>query len=157
MNFFFAFGRYSLLASMFFWSIFTSFCWKCLLWKILNINFKLVWWNGKIHLITSSYLLVKSKAGDRSQGRPESFFSLATTPRCRGGHYSLPWIAPLYPWSIAEPLGTPNPLDYRLVFLLLKTNSNHLAWIGWSIWISKYQRILYISFSKILICTQSIY
>ena len=23
-------------------------------------------------------------------------FSIATTPRCRGGHYSFPWIAPLY-------------------------------------------------------------
>ena len=24
-------------------------------------------------------------------------FSIATTPRCRGGHY---WIAPLYPWYV---------------------------------------------------------
>ena len=24
-------------------------------------------------------------------------FSIATTPRCRGGHFSFPWIAPLYP------------------------------------------------------------
>ena len=24
-------------------------------------------------------------------------FSIATTPRCSGGHYSFPWIAPLYP------------------------------------------------------------
>ena len=24
-------------------------------------------------------------------------FSIATTPRCRGGHYSIPWITPLYP------------------------------------------------------------
>ena len=24
-------------------------------------------------------------------------FSIATTPRCRGGRYSFPWIAPLYP------------------------------------------------------------
>ena len=24
-------------------------------------------------------------------------FSVATTPRCRGGPYSFPWIAPLYP------------------------------------------------------------
>ena len=23
-------------------------------------------------------------------------FSIATTPRCRGGGYSFPWIAPLY-------------------------------------------------------------
>ena len=24
-------------------------------------------------------------------------FSMATTPRCRGGRYSFPWIASLYP------------------------------------------------------------
>ena len=24
-------------------------------------------------------------------------FSIATTPRCRGGCYSILWIAPLYP------------------------------------------------------------
>ena len=23
--------------------------------------------------------------------------SIATTSRCRGGHHSIPWIAPLYP------------------------------------------------------------
>ena len=23
-------------------------------------------------------------------------FSIATTPRCRGGRYSFPWVAPLY-------------------------------------------------------------
>ena len=33
-------------------------------------------------------------------GDPKSPFSIATTPRCRGGCYSFPWIAPLYPWSI---------------------------------------------------------
>ena len=21
-------------------------------------------------------------------------------PKCRGGRYSIPWIAPLYPWSL---------------------------------------------------------
>ena len=26
--------------------------------------------------------------------------SIASTPRCRRGHHSFPWIAPLYPWSI---------------------------------------------------------
>ena len=30
---------------------------------------------------------------------PKSHFSIATTPRCKGGRYSFPWIAPLYPWS----------------------------------------------------------
>ena len=27
-------------------------------------------------------------------------FSIASTPRCRGGRYSIPWIAPLYPWYV---------------------------------------------------------
>ena len=27
-------------------------------------------------------------------------FSVATTPKCKGGCYSIPWIAPLYPWSL---------------------------------------------------------
>ena len=27
-------------------------------------------------------------------------FSIATTPRWRGRHHSIPWIAPLYPWSL---------------------------------------------------------
>ena len=32
------------------------------------------------------------------EGNQKAPFSIATTPRCRGGRYSLPWIAPLYPW-----------------------------------------------------------
>ena len=31
------------------------------------------------------------------EGNPKAPFSIATTPRCRGGHYSFPWIDPLYP------------------------------------------------------------
>ena len=34
------------------------------------------------------------------EGDPKAPFSIATTPRCKGGHYSFPWIAPLYPWYI---------------------------------------------------------
>ena len=30
----------------------------------------------------------------------KALFSIATTPKCREGHYSFPWIAPLYPWYI---------------------------------------------------------
>ena len=29
-----------------------------------------------------------------------ALFSIATTPRCRGGCYSNPWIDRLYPWSV---------------------------------------------------------
>ena len=34
------------------------------------------------------------------EGNQKAPFSTATTPRCRGGRYSFPWIAPLYPWYI---------------------------------------------------------
>ena len=34
------------------------------------------------------------------EGYPKAHFSIATTLRCRGGRYSFPWIAPLYPWSL---------------------------------------------------------
>ena len=27
---------------------------------------------------------------------PKAPFLIATTPMCRGGHYSFPWMAPLY-------------------------------------------------------------
>ena len=31
------------------------------------------------------------------EGNLKAPFSIATTPRCRGGNYSIPWIALLYP------------------------------------------------------------
>ena len=31
------------------------------------------------------------------EGDQKAPFSIATTPRCRGGRYSFPWIDPLYP------------------------------------------------------------
>ena len=31
------------------------------------------------------------------EGDQKAPFSIATTPRYRGGRYSFPWIAPLYP------------------------------------------------------------
>ena len=33
------------------------------------------------------------------EDHPKAPFSIATIPRCRGGRYSFPGIAPLYPWS----------------------------------------------------------
>ena len=41
-----------------------------------------------------------SKVGDHGRGWSKSTFSIASTPRCRGGRYSIPWIAPFYPWSL---------------------------------------------------------
>ena len=34
------------------------------------------------------------------EGDPKAAFSIATTPKYRGGRYSIPWTAPLYPWSL---------------------------------------------------------
>ena len=34
------------------------------------------------------------------KGDPKILFSIATTPKCREGCHSFPWVAPLYPWSI---------------------------------------------------------
>ena len=33
------------------------------------------------------------------EGDPKAPFSVATTPRCRGGHYSFPRITPFYPYN----------------------------------------------------------
>ena len=38
-----------------------------------------------------------SKLATVVEGDEKIPFSIATTPRCRGGRYSFPWIAPLYP------------------------------------------------------------
>ena len=34
------------------------------------------------------------------EGDPKSPFSIATTPKCRGGRYPSLWIVPIYPWSL---------------------------------------------------------
>ena len=39
----------------------------------------------------------KVKLATIVEGDPKA---IATTPRCRGGRYSIPWIAPLYPWTV---------------------------------------------------------
>ena len=40
---------------------------------------------------------VKVKLSPLVEGDPKALFSIATTPRCREGCYSIPWIDPLYP------------------------------------------------------------
>ena len=52
------------------------------------------------HRICRSYIHIYIIVGDRSRGRPEGSFSIATTSRSRGRRYSFSWIAPLYPWSV---------------------------------------------------------
>ena len=39
----------------------------------------------------------KVKLATVVKGDQKPPFPIATTPRCRGGRYSFPWIVPLYP------------------------------------------------------------
>ena len=48
----------------------------------------------------TKYLGFVSKLATIVEGDPKAPFSIATTPRCRGGRYSIPLIAPLYPWTV---------------------------------------------------------
>ena len=41
----------------------------------------------------------KVKLATEIEGDPKAPFSIATTPSCWGGRYSIPRTAPLYPWS----------------------------------------------------------
>ena len=34
------------------------------------------------------------------EGDPKALFSIATTPMDWGGRFSIPWIAPFYPWYL---------------------------------------------------------
>ena len=49
--------------------------------------------------IIPTYIKVKVKLTTLVEGDPKVPFSIATTLGCRGGCHSIPWIAPLYPWS----------------------------------------------------------
>ena len=59
----------------------------------------LVSWSEKfLHLLINIGLEVsKVNLATIVEGDPKAPFSIATTPKCRGGRYSFPWIAPLYP------------------------------------------------------------
>ena len=43
----------------------------------------------------------KVKLATVVEGHPKAAFLVATTPRGRGGRYSFPGIAPLYPWYVS--------------------------------------------------------
>ena len=60
---------------------------------IFNIVLK---YNMYIYIYIYIYMCVLATI---VEGDPKAPFSIATTPRCRGGH-SIPWIAPLYPWTV---------------------------------------------------------
>ena len=61
---------------------------------IAGLEFKLAYYDIAVQYI-NHYKLATLVEGD-----PKASFSIATTPMSREGHYSIPWIAPLYPWSV---------------------------------------------------------
>ena len=74
----------------------------CVLWHIKPCGL----FNAKSSLSLSLYIYIyiyillyisRLTVVDNSLKAP---LSIATTLRCRGGHYSFPWIAPLYSWSV---------------------------------------------------------
>ena len=46
------------------------------------------------------YIVSKVKLVTVVKGDQKAPFSIATTPRSRGGRYSFTWIYPLYPWFV---------------------------------------------------------
>ena len=61
----------------------------------LSCLMKCVQFFKAISSLSLSYIY-KVKLATLVEGDPKAPLSIATTPRCRGGHYSFPWIAPLY-------------------------------------------------------------
>ena len=47
--------------------------------------------------LTIAIKLKKVKLATLVQGELKAPFSIATTPRCQGGRFSISWIAQLYP------------------------------------------------------------
>ena len=58
-----------------------------------RLNFTMI----RIRWPNLSYIKVKATV---VKGDLKTPFSIATTPRCRQGHYSFPGSTPLYPWSL---------------------------------------------------------
>ena len=65
-------------------------------WNTISLRWcEKLWVNNN-----NSWIISKVKLATIVEGDPNAPFSIATTPRCRGGRYSIPWIAPLYPWTV---------------------------------------------------------
>ena len=56
------------------------------------------WWWYSFKIIHMEYIQVKLVTV--VEGDQKAPFSIASTPRCREGHYSFPWIDTLYPWYV---------------------------------------------------------
>ena len=73
---------------------------------IFQTNYFIKIENSKISLFITGYdvfrkkdyyLIIRIKLATLVEGDLKAPFSIATTLRSRGGRYSFPWIAPLYP------------------------------------------------------------
>ena len=53
-----------------------------------------------IYIYIYIYIYIKVNLATLVESDPKAPFSIATTPWCRRRRYSIPWIAPLYPWSL---------------------------------------------------------
>ena len=74
-------------------------------------------WRERVRDIRASSTTWWWKLATIVKGDPKAPFSIATTPMCGRGHYSFPWVAPLYPWSVpynAEHTIPPSPDDGSL-------------------------------------------
>ena len=52
------------------------------------------------HTYIYIYIYSEVKLATVGEGDTKALFSIVTTPRCKGGWYSFPWIAQLCPWSV---------------------------------------------------------
>ena len=84
-------------------NIYINVCWLlnnliCLYYLL----FILIYWS--VLDVGSQFQLYKNctkvKLATLVEGDQKVPFSIATTPRCRRGRYSISWIAPLYLWSV---------------------------------------------------------
>ena len=71
-------------------------------------------------LVSNYFLNVKVKSATVVKGDPKALFTIATTPRCSGGRYTFPWIAPI-------------TLDPYLIMLSVKQRQQVLFLISWAI------------------------
>ena len=61
-----------------------------------NVLFRKCW----LFATTKRTLTAMVKLATVVEVDPKAPFSIATTPRCKRGCYSFPWMAPLYFWSV---------------------------------------------------------
>ena len=129
----------------------------------MHVFWRFLWLDAKLYQVTCSimgiFIFKSSKVGDRSRGWPKGSLSIATTPKCRGGRYSITRIARLYIciltlscWLLSkvalstifwvlvktrpgiEP-GSPRPLT-NIVLIRLKVRWNFYLSLSYHIYIS---------------------